>query len=47
MLLQKLLPEFKGLVWRSNDLDLILMIKYSLDSPAILLGVDALESANN
>jgi hypothetical protein len=46
MPLQKLLPKFKGLIWKNNDLDLILKIKYPPYCPAILIEVDTLKTAD-
>jgi hypothetical protein len=47
MLFQKLLPKFKGLIWKSTDLDLILKIRCLLYCPVILLWIDTLEAIDN
>jgi hypothetical protein len=47
MPLQNFLPELKGLVKKSIDLDLILKIRYPFYCPAILVEVDTLDSTDN
>jgi hypothetical protein len=47
MFFQEFLPQLEGLIWRYNDFDLILEVRYPALCPAIFLRVDTLESVDD
>jgi hypothetical protein len=47
MFLQEFLLQLEGLIWRCNDFDLVLEVRYPAHCPAVLLRVDTLESVDD